>query len=96
MRTQNAKKFELTRQEKGAINAASVALHGKELDPLVLMNALCCWDDPPPMDERWERKLAAACEMAIGWCKQSQQRLIEIELLRKTLDDVPDYDGEPK
>ena len=31
-------------------------------DPLELMNATLQWDDPPPRDERWERKVAQLCE----------------------------------
>jgi len=32
-------------------------------DPLEYMNALCKWEDPPPYDERWAKKLAEACNL---------------------------------
>ena len=31
-------------------------------DPLDIMNAVMVFDDPPPRDERWERRVAALCE----------------------------------
>lgn len=63
--------YPLSQMEIRMLDSASIAMDGVP-DPLKLMNALTVWDDPPPMDERWEKKLAAACEIAVAFCKQAQ------------------------
>lgn len=73
--------FKLTDEDDRILTAASIAMNGIP-DALSLMNALCQWDDPPPSDERWERKIAAACEIAVAFCRQAQRykrRLEEAE-----------------
>jgi hypothetical protein len=65
--------FELSDRERRAMDMASIAMNGVP-DGLLLMNALCQWDDPPPNDERWQRKVAAACEIAIAFCKLAQNK----------------------
>jgi len=55
-------------------------------DPLTYMNELLQWRDPPPPDERWERKVATACAMIaerdaeivrINRCNRQQRAEIE-------------------
>lgn len=65
------KSYPLSGDESRALEIAVAAMDG-ELDALKLMNALCKWPDPPAMDERWEKKLATACVMALAFCKQAK------------------------
>lgn len=64
------------------MDAASVAMDGHP-DALSLMNALCTWPDPPPPDQRWERKVAAACEIAVAFCKYANNLKAELKQLTK-------------
>lgn len=47
--------------ERNVPTLAQLKEHDESLD---LMNALCRWPDPPPPDRRWEKTVAAACEVA--------------------------------
>lgn len=54
------------------------------MDPLDLMNKVCQWKkDPPPPDERWEKKIAALCEYAVACRSLTFLRLKETNAVRK-------------
>ena len=80
------KKYPLTDQEKKATDSASVVLTRGGLDPLTLMNEFHTWDEPPPDRVIWyQKKLAAACEIAVGFCKMANNYKEEIKRLEKKI-----------
>ena len=87
-------RFEVTDIERRAMDAASVAMRGVP-DALVLMNELCQWDDPPPPDERWEKKLAAACEIAVAFCKLANNKKAECQSLKGRLEKIAEQIDAP-
>ena len=60
-------------------------------DPLDYMNALCKWPEPPPQDDRWIKKLAAACEMIAERDADVQRWKFVCEQLAQAMD--PRMDG---
>jgi hypothetical protein len=69
-------------------------------DPLDYMNKFCVWPDPPPADFRWEKKVAAACDMIserdatiAQLTEQLAQKDAEIErLMRAIATSMENYD----
>lgn len=80
-------KYPLTEMEERAIGAASVAMHGFP-DAVRLLNELCHWDDPPLAEKRWEEKVAAACEIAVAFCKMANNKKEEIKKLQEAIEDT--------
>lgn len=83
-------KYPLTDTEIRATGSASVILRADssrrhDLDALDLMNNLCQWDDPPPSEARWEKKVAHACVIAVGFCKMANNYKEEIKRLEKKI-----------
>ena len=88
----------LTTGEQRSTDYASIVLTEKGIDPLHLMNDLATWKEPPQPSEKWERKLAAACEMATGFCKIAQNEKDKVfklkRYLRKLITNVDDVHAE--